>query len=147
MDRAFKLATLKLIGKLISDDIPALPTPHLTLILVPVPTRTPSPLLLPRPCYTASSSRSRTLLYLPNTDVLRPSSPVTTKDWARYILWLYNIENTWTGAKKEAFKYAGYILEEAYISIQSIQQEIKGLGYKAYWDSIDIKPGVGYYLT
>lgn len=80
MDRAFKLATLKLIGKLIGDDIPASPIPYLTLIPVPVPARTLSPPPLPRPRYTASSSRSRALLHLPDADVLRPSSPVTTKD-------------------------------------------------------------------
>ncbi|KAK3167780.1 hypothetical protein OEA41_007204 [Lepraria neglecta] len=153
MDRAFKLATLKLMGKLIGDDIPASPTPHLTPTPAPAPApaptpaRTPSPPLLPRPCYTASSSRSRALSHLPDADVLRPSSPVTTEDWAGYISWLCNIENTWTGAKKEAFEHAGHVLEEAYISIQSIQQEMKGLGHKAYWDSMDIKPGVGHHLA
>ena len=46
IDRAFKLATLKLIGKLISDDILALPILYLTLTLALVPAPTPTRTLL-----------------------------------------------------------------------------------------------------
>ena len=146
MDRVVRLATLKLIGKLIGDDVPATLTPQSTPAPPPASTRIPSP-LLPPPRHRASSSRSRALSHLPDADAPRPSSPVSTDDWSGYIYWCCNIENKFTGIKKEAFEHAGRILEEGMVTIQSIQLERKGLGYTQWWETMTIKPGVGHYLA
>lgn len=105
--------------------------------------------MLPYGQTSSSFARDRAYSHLPDVpvEVPRDSSPVKTDDWGSFVDYLSTINEAGgryvKQSKRNAFRRAGRVLDNKFLSIADIQKGKRGWDSEAWWESQGIESGIG----